>query len=141
MSEAAYAAIWIKVTFTDTFVALQYRLCRAMCCEKWNVCNNISCTWKNKTILNDYAFSGRRLDRRSGQLSTRGRLPQGHYEVKVKVYDVVWKHEVISMVTVVVKEIDDVAIANAGSLRIQGTFAHVKNLGFLTVLRVGVFWL
>jgi len=94
---------------------------------------------KNKTILHDYAFSGRRLDRRSGQLSTRGRLPQGHYEVKVKVYDVVWKHEVISMVTVVVKEIDDVAIANAGSLRIQGTFAHVKNLVFLPFYVLGFF--
>jgi len=50
----------------------------------------------------------------------KGRLPEGRYEVKVKVYDVVWKHGVVSTVTVVVKEIDDVAIANAGSLRIQG---------------------
>jgi len=49
-------------------------------------------------------------------------LDEGHYKVKVKVYDVVWKHEVVSTVTVVVKEIDDVAIANAGSLRIQGDF-------------------
>jgi len=50
----------------------------------------------------------------------RGRLREGYYEVKVKVYDVIWKHEVVSTVTVVVKQIDDVAIANAGSLRIQG---------------------
>jgi len=50
----------------------------------------------------------------------KGRLRQGQYEVKVKVYDVVWKHEVVSTVTVVVKEVDDVAIANAASLRIQG---------------------
>ena len=50
----------------------------------------------------------------------KGRLRQGQYEVKVKVYDVVWKHEVVSTVTVVVKEVEDVAIANAASLRIQG---------------------
>ena len=61
-----------------------------------------------------------RLDERTGQLSMKGRLRQGQYEVKVKVYDVVWKHEVVSTVTVVVKEVDDVAIANAASLRIQG---------------------
>jgi len=50
----------------------------------------------------------------------KSRLPEGQYEVKVKVHDVIWKHEVVSTVTVVVKYIDDVAIANAGSLRIQG---------------------
>jgi len=50
----------------------------------------------------------------------KGRLPEGRYEVKVKVYDVKWKHGIISTVAVVVKEIGDVAIANAGSLRIQG---------------------
>ena len=63
---------------------------------------------------------GRRLDERSGQLSMKGRLRQGKYQVRVKVYDVIWKHEVVSTVTVVVKDFDDVAIANAGSLRIQG---------------------
>jgi len=63
---------------------------------------------------------GRRLDERSGQLSMKGQLRQGHYDVKVTVYDVIWKHEVVSTVTVVVKEIDDVVIANAGSLRIRG---------------------
>ena len=61
-----------------------------------------------------------RLDERSGQLYMRSRMAEGQYEVKVKVHDVIWKHEVVSMVTVVVKHIDDVAIANAGSLRIQG---------------------
>ena len=68
---------------------------------------------------------GRRLDEHSGQLCMKGRLREGHYKVKVKVYDVVWKHEVVSTVTVVVKEIDDVAIGNAGSLRIQGELSVV----------------
>jgi len=66
----------------------------------------------------------------------KGRLRQGHYEVKVKVYDVVWKHEVVSMVTVVVKEIDDVAIANAGSLRIEGDTSFML-LIFDVSLRAG----
>jgi len=57
----------------------------------------------------------------------KGRLRQGKYEVKVKVYDVIWKHEVVSTVTVVVKDIDDVAIANAGSLRIQGNVFHLSD--------------
>ena len=75
---------------------------------------------------------GRRLDERSGQLSMKSRLRQGRYDVNVNVYDVIWKHEVVSTVTVVVKEIDDVAIANAGSLRIQGdisfqSLAEVKD--------------
>jgi len=60
----------------------------------------------------------------------KGRLREGHYKVKVKVYDVVWKHEVVSTVTVVVKEIDDVAIANAGSLRIQGDCIFVCPMHF-----------
>jgi len=63
---------------------------------------------------------GCRLEERTGQLYMKTRLPEGQYEVKVKVHDVVWKREVVSMVTVVVKHIDDVAIGNAGSLRIQG---------------------
>ena len=67
----------------------------------------------------------------------KGRVRQGHYEVKVKVYDVIWKHEVVSTVTVVVKEIDDVAIANAGSLRIQGGIC-VLSFNLLNVLVVPV---
>jgi len=61
-----------------------------------------------------------RLDERSGQLYMKRRLPEGQYEVRVKVHDVVWKVEVVSTVTVVVKHIDDVAISSVASLRIQG---------------------
>ena len=56
----------------------------------------------------------------------KGPLRPGKYEVNVKVYDVIWKHEVVSTVTVVVKDIDDVAIANAGSLRIQGNIFQLS---------------
>jgi len=61
-----------------------------------------------------------RLDQDTGILSTNGRLRPGHYNVRVRVYDIVWKREVVSSVSVVVKEISDDAIANAGTVRLQG---------------------
>jgi len=44
----------------------------------------------------------------------------GEYMFRVKVYDVVWKHEVISTVSVSVREIRDDAIHNSGSVRFHG---------------------
>jgi hypothetical protein len=49
-----------------------------------------------------------------------GRLRPGDYNVKLRVYDVFWKREVVSSVSVVVKEISDDAIASAGTVRLQG---------------------
>lgn len=61
-----------------------------------------------------------RLDQDTGELSTNGQLHEGEYSFRVKVYDIVWKREVTSMVNVFLKAIGDDAIANSGSLRLKG---------------------
>jgi len=61
-----------------------------------------------------------RLDQDTGELSTNGQLHEGEYTFRVKVYDIVWKREVVSTVTVFVKEVGDEAIANSGSVRLKG---------------------
>lgn len=61
-----------------------------------------------------------RLDRDSGQLSANGTLVEGEYKFRVRVHDVVMKREVVSSVTVKVKDITDEAVMNSGSLRIKG---------------------
>lgn len=61
-----------------------------------------------------------RLDQETGLLSMNGRLRAGKYSANVRVYDVVWKREVVSTVNVVVREIGDEAIASAGTVRLQG---------------------
>ena len=84
-----------------------------------------------------------RLDQETGQLSMQGRLRDGDYNVQVRVYDVVWKREVVSTVNIVVKEIGDEAIANSGSIRLQGSFFDLYvNSGFTGFTRsvfVGVY--
>jgi len=62
-----------------------------------------------------------RLDRHSGQLFVNGRIVSDVYNFRVKVYDVIWRLEVISTVTVHVKEISDDAVLNSGSVRLKGT--------------------
>ena len=61
-----------------------------------------------------------RLDRHSGQLYVNGRIVSDVYNFRVKVYDVIWRSEVISTVTVHVKEIGDDAVLNSGSVRLKG---------------------
>lgn len=61
-----------------------------------------------------------RLDHDSGQLSANGSLVEGEYKFRVRVHDVVMRREVISSVTVKVKDITDEAVINSGSLRIKG---------------------
>jgi len=63
-----------------------------------------------------------RLDRHSGQLYINGRIVPDEYDVSVKVYDVIWRSEVISTVTVHVKEIADDALLNSGSVRLRGLY-------------------
>jgi hypothetical protein len=47
---------------------------------------------------------------------------EGKYKFRVRVRDVVWKHDVVSTVTVTVKDIRDDAIHNSGSVRFHGEF-------------------
>jgi len=61
-----------------------------------------------------------RLDQQSGKLYTAGRIDTGTYQVKVKVYDSLWRHEVVSTVTVNVKNIPEEAVINSGSIRLSG---------------------
>ena len=63
-----------------------------------------------------------RLDSDTGQLRTNGRVVEGEYTFRVKVYDVVWKREVVSTATVTIREIGDEAVFNSGSVRLQGNF-------------------
>ena len=65
-------------------------------------------------------FPSYRLDELSGQLSMNGRIREGQYTFKVRVYDVVHKREVISDVTVRFKDISDDAVFNSGSIRLSG---------------------
>ena len=60
-----------------------------------------------------------RLDRDLGQLHMNGKVPSGVYDFKVKVYDSVWKREVVSSVKVTVAEIKEMAVRNSGSVRLQ----------------------
>lgn len=61
-----------------------------------------------------------RLDHDLGQLHMNGKVPSGVYDFKVKVYDSVWKREVMSSVKVTVAEIKEMAVRNSGSVRLQG---------------------
>ena len=65
-------------------------------------------------------FDSYRLDRNSGQLFVNGRIMAGEYMFRVKVYDAVWKHEVISTVSVSIRDIRDDAIHNSASVRFHG---------------------
>jgi hypothetical protein len=76
---------------------------------------------KNLTCIVVY-FYGFRLDHNSGQLYIIDRIMEGKYKFRVKVRDVVWKHEVVSTVTVTVKDIRDDAIHNSGSVRFHGQY-------------------
>jgi len=61
-----------------------------------------------------------RLDRHSGQLYVNGHIVSDIYNFRVKVYDVIWRSEVITTVTVHVNEIGDDAVLNSGSVRLKG---------------------
>uniref|UniRef100_A0A8C4VM31 Neural-cadherin n=1 Tax=Gopherus evgoodei TaxID=1825980 RepID=A0A8C4VM31_9SAUR len=63
------------------------------------------------------------LNHNSGLLSIKEGTPTGIYNVRVKVTDGIWP-DVISTVKVVVKEIKDDAIRNAGSIRINDITAE-----------------
>uniref|UniRef100_A0A8C3FEP6 Neural-cadherin n=1 Tax=Chrysemys picta bellii TaxID=8478 RepID=A0A8C3FEP6_CHRPI len=80
--------------------------------------------WDHKT----YQFEGKAsryfiLNDNSGLLSIKEGTPTGIYNVRVKVTDGIWP-DVISTVKVVVKEIKDDAIRNAGSIRINDITAE-----------------
>ena len=61
-----------------------------------------------------------RLDKDTGQLSTRDKILSGVYNLEVKVRDHKFARDVISTVTVRVVDIGDDALYNSGSLRISG---------------------
>ncbi|XP_036399302.1 neural-cadherin-like [Megalops cyprinoides] len=74
--------------------------------------------WDNKT----YAFEGHVpnyfvLNKRTGFLIIKENAPPGSYAFRVRVSDGVWP-DVVSKVTVHVKELQDEAIYNSGSLRL-----------------------
>ena len=66
-----------------------------------------------------------RLDRHSGQLYINERIVPGKYDFSVKVYDIIWRSQVTSTVTVHVKEISDDALLNSGSVRLRGLCVSV----------------
>ncbi|KAF4798042.1 hypothetical protein TURU_066602 [Turdus rufiventris] len=71
-----------------------------------------------------YQFEGKTsryfiLNDNSGLLTIKEGTPPGTYNVRVRVIDGVWP-DVISTVKVIVKEIKDDALQNAGSVRIKG---------------------
>ncbi|NXC17943.1 CADN protein, partial [Corythaeola cristata] len=71
-----------------------------------------------------YQFEGKTsryfiLNDNSGLLSVKEGTPPGTYNIKVRVIDGVWP-DVVSTVKVIVKEIKDDALQNAGSIRIKG---------------------
>ena len=61
-----------------------------------------------------------RLKPETGGIYMRGRVREGEYNFQVKVYDVVWKRQVTSSVSVIIKEINDDAVTSSGSIRLQG---------------------
>uniref|UniRef100_A0A8D0HKE9 Neural-cadherin n=1 Tax=Sphenodon punctatus TaxID=8508 RepID=A0A8D0HKE9_SPHPU len=80
--------------------------------------------WDHKT----YHFEGKAsryfvLNDNSGLLSIKEGTPVGTYNIKVKVTDGIWP-DVVSTVKVVVKEIKDDNVRNAGSIRIQDVTAE-----------------
>ncbi|XP_054841872.1 neural-cadherin-like [Eublepharis macularius] len=80
--------------------------------------------WDHKT----YHFEGKEpryfvLNDNTGLLSIKKGTPPGTYNIRVKVTDGIWP-DVISTVKVVVREIKEEAVRNAGSLRIRGITAE-----------------
>ncbi|NWZ65567.1 CADN protein, partial [Acrocephalus arundinaceus] len=72
-----------------------------------------------------YQFEGKTsryfiLNDNSGLLTIKEGTPPGTYNIRVRVIDGVWP-DVISTVKVIVKEIKDDALHNAGSVRMKGT--------------------
>lgn len=65
-------------------------------------------------------FSNGRIDKDSGMLALNGRVTEGVYTFSVQVHDRVHDRDVISTVSVFVKEIGDDAVTNSGSLRLKG---------------------
>ncbi|XP_042196330.1 neural-cadherin [Callorhinchus milii] len=80
--------------------------------------------WDNKT----YSFEGRKpkcfiLNQRTGFLIMKGNTPQGTYDFQVKVSDGIWP-DVYSTIKVHVKELQDEAIHNSGSVRLSDITAE-----------------
>ena len=50
----------------------------------------------------------------------RGGIREGEYNFQINVYDREWKRNVVSSVTVTVKEINDDAVFSSGSVRFSG---------------------
>lgn len=59
-----------------------------------------------------------------GRLYTRGRVPAGVHELKVRVYDAVYKREVTSSVSVTLRDIEERAVLSSGSMRLQGMISN-----------------
>lgn len=66
------------------------------------------------------------LNHNSGQLIIRegAPVPVGSYSLEVRVSDKTWP-DVISTAEVVVMELDEEAVQNAGSLRLSSEFCHL----------------
>ena len=54
-----------------------------------------------------------------------GRVPAGVYSVRVNVYDAVWDINAVSTVKIVIKDIEEEAVLNSGSLRLQGNYYNL----------------
>ena len=59
-----------------------------------------------------------------------GRIDAGTYRVKVKVFDNLWRHEVVSTITINIKNIPEEAVLNSGSIRLSGELIVQLCIGF-----------
>ena len=73
------------------------------------------------------AFS---LNKDNGEISMNGRVPAGEYNVEVNVYDVLLELNAKSTVKIVIKDIEEEAVLNSGSLRFQGTVITLLKICF-----------
>jgi len=71
-------------------------------------------------IVNDFS-----LNEENGEISMNGRVPAGVYSVRVNVYDAVWDINAVSTVKIVIKDIEEEAVLNSGSLRLQGNYYNL----------------
>ena len=58
----------------------------------------------------------------SGEISTKGRVAAGVYNINVDVYDAVWDLTTRSTVTITIKRIDRQAVLSSGSVRFHGNY-------------------
>jgi len=62
------------------------------------------------------------VNEESGEISTKGRVPAGVYNINVDVYDAVWDLTTRSTVTITIKRIDRQAVLGSGSVRFHGKY-------------------